>query len=163
MPKSRSRPPGRLRRQSSQGGRQDRRRRRRAAGVLQVSGRSSEDDESDRKHFGDRAVANEGHQGSRLAYDRNCHDLQGNRREQARWRAAHAPHLVALVRVGAVVHKGKLLERPIDLTPTGSCTGWTAIPPSEYGAIYQLQTQPQQRLHTHNEVDQTRSGSVKLG
>jgi hypothetical protein len=27
------------------------------------------------------------------------------------------PHLVALVRAGAVFHKGKLLERPIDITP----------------------------------------------
>jgi putative transposase len=33
---------------------------------------------------------------------------------QARWRAVNAPHLVALVRVGAVSHKGKLLERPTD-------------------------------------------------
>ena len=31
---------------------------------------------------------------------------------QARWRAVNAPHLVALVRAGAVFHKGKLLERP---------------------------------------------------
>ena len=29
---------------------------------------------------------------------------------QARWRAVNAPHLVALVRAGAVFHKGKLLE-----------------------------------------------------
>ncbi len=36
---------------------------------------------------------------------------------QARWRALNAPHLVALVRAGAVFHKGKLLERPIDITP----------------------------------------------
>ena len=35
----------------------------------------------------------------------------------ARWRAVNAPHLVALVRAGAVFHKGKLLERPIDITP----------------------------------------------
>jgi len=44
---------------------------------------------------------------------------------QARWRAVNAPHLVALVRAGAVFHKGKLLERPIDITPersTASCT-----------------------------------------
>jgi putative transposase len=42
---------------------------------------------------------------------------------QARWRAVNAPHLVALVRAGAVFHKGKLLERPTDITPaepTGS-------------------------------------------
>lgn len=37
---------------------------------------------------------------------------------QARWRSVNAPHLVALVRAGAVFHKGKLLERPIDITPT---------------------------------------------
>jgi transposase-like protein len=34
----------------------------------------------------------------------------------ARWRAVNAPHLVALVRAGAVFDKGKLLERPIDIT-----------------------------------------------
>jgi len=28
---------------------------------------------------------------------------------QTRWRAVNAPHLVALVRSGAVFHKGKLL------------------------------------------------------
>ena len=31
---------------------------------------------------------------------------------QARWRKINAPELVALVRVGAIFHKGKLLERP---------------------------------------------------
>jgi transposase-like protein len=36
---------------------------------------------------------------------------------QARWRAVNAPHLVSLVRAGAVFHKGKLLERPVDITP----------------------------------------------
>lgn len=36
---------------------------------------------------------------------------------QARWRSVNAPHLVALVRAGAVFHKGKLLERPIDIIP----------------------------------------------
>jgi putative transposase len=36
---------------------------------------------------------------------------------QARWRAVNAPHRVALVRSGAVFHKGKLLERPTDITP----------------------------------------------
>lgn len=35
----------------------------------------------------------------------------------ARWRAVNAPHLVALVRAGAVFHKGKLLERPTEITP----------------------------------------------
>ena len=37
---------------------------------------------------------------------------------QARWRAVNAPHLVALVRAGAIFHKGKLLERPVDIAPT---------------------------------------------
>jgi transposase-like protein len=31
---------------------------------------------------------------------------------QSRWRAVNAPHLVALVRVGAVFVNGKLVERP---------------------------------------------------
>ena len=35
---------------------------------------------------------------------------------QARWRAVNAPHLVALVRAGATFHKGKLLERPTNIT-----------------------------------------------
>ncbi len=39
---------------------------------------------------------------------------------QARWRAVNAPHLVALVRAGALFHKGKLLERPVDITPEPS-------------------------------------------
>ncbi len=36
---------------------------------------------------------------------------------QARWRAVNTPHLVALVRADAAFHKGKLLERPVDITP----------------------------------------------
>jgi hypothetical protein len=39
---------------------------------------------------------------------------------QARWRAVNAPHLVALVRAEALFQKGKLLERPIDITPAPS-------------------------------------------
>ncbi len=31
---------------------------------------------------------------------------------QARWRAVNAPHLVALVRAGAVFKNGKRIERP---------------------------------------------------
>jgi transposase-like protein len=37
---------------------------------------------------------------------------------QTRWRAVNAPHLVALVRAGAVFVGGKLVERPIDQTPS---------------------------------------------
>ena len=36
---------------------------------------------------------------------------------QARWRKVNAPELVALVRAGAIFHKGKLLERPTNITP----------------------------------------------
>ena len=39
---------------------------------------------------------------------------------QARWRSVNAPHLVALVRTGALFHKGKLLERPVEITPEPS-------------------------------------------
>ncbi len=39
---------------------------------------------------------------------------------QTRWRAVNAPHQVALVRAGAVFRKGKLLERPINITPQPS-------------------------------------------
>jgi putative transposase len=44
---------------------------------------------------------------------------------QTRWRAVNAPHLVALVRAGATFHKGKLLERPVDITPTEPPTDQT--------------------------------------
>lgn len=36
---------------------------------------------------------------------------------QNRWRAVNAPHLVALVRAGAIFHKGILIELPADITP----------------------------------------------
>ena len=37
---------------------------------------------------------------------------------EARWRAVNAPHLVALVRAGAVFEKGELIERPVDSSTT---------------------------------------------
>lgn len=37
---------------------------------------------------------------------------------QTRWRKVNAPDLVALVRAEALFHKGKLLERPREITPT---------------------------------------------
>ncbi len=39
---------------------------------------------------------------------------------QARWRKVNAPEPVALVRAGALFHKGKLLERPRDITAASS-------------------------------------------
>ena len=41
---------------------------------------------------------------------------------QARWRKANAPELFALIRAAANFHKGKLLERPPDITPETSTT-----------------------------------------
>jgi hypothetical protein len=35
-----------------------------------------------------------------------------NESAQTRWRPVNAPHLVALVRAGAVFKNGKLIERP---------------------------------------------------
>jgi hypothetical protein len=37
---------------------------------------------------------------------------------EARWRSVNAPHPTTVVRAGAIFHKGKLLERPTDITPT---------------------------------------------
>jgi transposase-like protein len=39
---------------------------------------------------------------------------------QARWRAVNAPHLVALVRAGAVFVNGQLVERPEDQSPSSA-------------------------------------------
>ena len=50
---------------------------------------------------------------------------------QARWRAVNAPHLVALVRAGALFHKGKLLERPTDITPSEPADNTAATTGSE--------------------------------
>ena len=47
---------------------------------------------------------------------------------QARWRKVNAPELVALVRAGAVFHKGKLLERPTEITPSAHPAATEAIP-----------------------------------
>jgi hypothetical protein len=77
----------------------------------------------DRKYFRHSAFKDEGHQGSRLACGRDRRGLQADRRAQARWRAVNAPHLVALVRAGAIFHKGKLLERPVEITPAEPSTG----------------------------------------
>ncbi|PBA08380.1 IS256 family transposase, partial [Mycobacterium avium] len=43
----------------------------------------------------------------------------------------NAPHLVALVRAGAVFHKGKLLERPTEITPTQPPTDGAEQPGTE--------------------------------
>jgi hypothetical protein len=89
--------------------RQDHRRRRRAVGVLQVSGRaldSSAHHQPDRVELRHRAVGTKG-PGARAAGIAMAYKLIDA--AQTRWRAVNAPHLVALVRAGAVFHKGKLL------------------------------------------------------
>ncbi len=47
---------------------------------------------------------------------------------QARWRAVNAPHLVALVRAGAVFKAGKLVERPEDNDPASAATAAEPAP-----------------------------------
>ena len=39
---------------------------------------------------------------------------------RARWRTVNAPQLVALLRAGALFHKGKVLERPVGIIPEPS-------------------------------------------
>jgi putative transposase len=41
----------------------------------------------------------------------------GGQAAERRWRLVNAPHLVALVRAGAVFKAGQLLERPEDQAP----------------------------------------------
>jgi hypothetical protein len=103
----------RLRREVPEGRREDRRRRRRAAGVVPLPGGAldpSAHDEPHRIYF--RNSAFEGKvtkgPGSRAAGLAMAFKLI--RAAEARWRAVNAPHLVALVRAGAVFEKGKLIE-----------------------------------------------------
>ena len=72
---------------------------------------SIEDDQSDRVHLRDGSAADQGDQGSgsKAAGLAMAYKLIDS--AQARWRAVNAPHLVALVRAGAVFHNGVLVER----------------------------------------------------
>ena len=75
---------------------------------------------------------------------------------QARWRAVNAPHLVALVRAGAIFHKGKLLERPTDITPAanppepvepkGTEVAWNT-PVHRYRQLFSCPTSRPRRAH----------------
>lgn len=79
-----------------------------------------EDHQPDRNHIRHSAFANQvtkgpGSRAAGLAMaDKLIEAAQG------RWRSVNAPHLVALVRAGAIFHNGKLLERPRDIAPTES-------------------------------------------
>jgi putative transposase len=53
--------------------------------------------------------------GSRAAGIAMAYELIGA--AQIRWRAVNAPHVVALVRAGAIFRKGRLLERSVNITP----------------------------------------------
>lgn len=76
-------------------------------------------DEPHRIYFRDSAFEEQGHQGAGLAGGR-ARDGAFKLIEaaEARWRAVNAPHLVALVRAGAVFEKAKLIERPVDSSTT---------------------------------------------
>jgi Transposase, Mutator family len=106
----------------SEGGRQDHRRRRGVAGVLRHSGPAldpSEDDKSDRIDLRHRAEPEQDHQGPRLPCPAGiAMAYKLIEAAQSRWRAVNAPHLVALVRAGAMFENGKLVERPVDTTAT---------------------------------------------
>ena len=111
----------RLRREVPEGRRVDRRRRQRAAGVLPLPGgaldRSAHDEpiESTFATVRLRSKVTKG-PGSRAAGLAMAFKLI--EAAEARWRAVNAPHLVALVRAGAVFEKGKLIERPVDSSTT---------------------------------------------
>jgi hypothetical protein len=110
----------RLRREVPEGRGEDRRRRRRTPGV-QLPGRAldpSAHDEPHRIYFRDSAFEEQGHQGAGLAGDRARDGVQAVEAAEARWRAVNAPHLLALVRAGAVFEKGKLNEQPVDSSTT---------------------------------------------
>jgi hypothetical protein len=82
-----------------------------------------------RIYFRDSTFEEQGHQGAGLAGGR-ARGRPGSRAAglamafklieaaEARWRAVNAPHLVALVRAGAVFEKGKLIERQVDSSTT---------------------------------------------
>src|SRR6201999_1945031 len=98
-----------------------RRRRPRGAGVLPLPGGALDTSAHDEPHricFRDSAFEEQGHQGAGLAGGRIAMAFKLIEAAEARWRAVNAPHLVALVRAGAVFEKGKLIERPVDSSTT---------------------------------------------
>jgi putative transposase len=75
-----------------------------------------------RVHLCRRATASACHRGPGITRGRNCLGLQAHQRRASPLAQVNAPELAALVRVGAVFHKGELLERPTDITPEPSTT-----------------------------------------
>ena len=63
-------------------------------------------------HVRDGMASDQDHQGSRLTAAGLAMPFKLIESAQDRWRAVNAPHLVALVRAGAVFVNGKLVERP---------------------------------------------------
>nr|AIU93884.1 hypothetical protein LRS1606.450 [Rhodococcus sp. NS1] len=61
-----------------------------------------------------------GDEGTRFEGGRYGDGLQADRGDPVAVAGGQCPQLVALVRAGAVFHKGKLLERPVDITPEPS-------------------------------------------
>ena len=112
----------RVRRQVAQGGGEDHRRPRRAAGVLRLPGRALDppaDHQPDRVDLRHRPAPNRVTKGpgSRAAGVAMAFKLIES--AQTRWRMVNAPHLVALVRAGALFVNGKLVERPDDQDQQG--------------------------------------------
>ena len=106
---------GRVRRQMAQGGGEDHRRPRRPLGVLRLPRRALDppaDHEPDRVDLRHRAAARPGHQGTRLPSGRRRDGVQADRVSPDPVAEVNAPHLVALVRAGALFVNGKLVERP---------------------------------------------------
>jgi len=67
------------------------------------------------------ARPHEGHQGPRVPACRPGHGVQAHRvRATPLAHGQRAPHLVALVRAGATIVNGKLIERPDDQPPAAN-------------------------------------------
>jgi hypothetical protein len=79
---------------------------------------ASANHQPDRKHLRHSTFENESHQGARLTSGWRGHGLQPHRSRTNTLARVNTPDRVALVRTGAVFQKGKLLERPVDITPT---------------------------------------------
>jgi hypothetical protein len=87
---------------------------------LQESGRAPdppENDKSDRKHLCDRAVADQGHQGTRMPPRRNCHGLQADPRRTSPLASGQRTTPGRPGPSPRGVPQRQLLERLTDITP----------------------------------------------
>ena len=68
-------------------------------------------------HVRHRAAADQGHPGAGIPGGRYCHGLQAHRRRTGPLAAVNAPTWSPSSAPARVFHKGKLLERPTNITP----------------------------------------------